>query len=95
MRRRDKAGGKEDKAQRANAVTPKRRNAPKAVRRRSVVTTDLQDQLDRRTGELNEALEQQTATSEVLRVISSSPSDAQPAFDAIAQSAARLPSVPV
>jgi hypothetical protein len=40
--------------------------------------------------ELTDALEQQAATSEILRVISSSPTDVQPVFDAIVARGARL-----
>ena len=47
-------------------------------------------ELEARNHALTESLDQQTATSEILRVISSSPTDTRPVFDAIAESAARL-----
>src|SRR5262249_42327767 len=47
-------------------------------------------ELETKNRDLTETVEQQTATSEILRVISSSPTDVQPVFDAIVQSAVRL-----
>ena len=82
MRRRSRAGGERAKSQRHKAVTPKRRSARDSV--------GQETELARRTRERDEALEQLSATSEVLKVISGSAGELEPVFGAMLDKATRI-----
>src|SRR5215471_6439470 len=81
MKRRGRASGSSRKA-----VLPKARKASMA----RVSTAHVQEQLDRALRERDEALEQVSATSDILKIISKSPGELGPVFDAMLENATHI-----
>ena len=89
MRRRTKAGSNTVKTQRRKTL--RRGNAPKAARRRSNRATGSKEtNVEQLAHELAEAREREAATAEVLKVISSSPGELEPVFNAMLANATRI-----
>ncbi len=90
MRRRSRAGGEPVKTRRRKTAARKRGNAPKAVRGRGSSAVGLSEQVALFKRERDEALAQLSAASKVLKVISSSPGQLEPVFQAMLANATHL-----
>jgi GAF domain-containing protein len=90
MKRRSTVSGKPAQLRGPKASKSKRVSRPREASRPTSSAVDNEGEVARLTRQLDEAREQQTATSEVLRIISSSPGELQPVFDAILNNAVRI-----
>jgi GAF domain-containing protein len=87
MTHRSKAG--DEPADRRKTATLKRRNGPKTHRGRSSIDS-LETKVAQLTRDLNEALQQQTAAAQVLKVIGSAAFDLKAVFEAVAENSVKL-----